>query len=84
MLGYIKKNLSSCGYAVVGNGFANEDELRVFEEMIESFGLKIEMKEDITSNIIHSRKILNRVHENRKIAWAYGKVKDYLKKMLSL
>jgi len=52
--------------------------------MIESFGLKIEMKEDITPNIMHSRKILNRIHKNRKIAWTFGKVKDYLKKIFSL
>lgn len=80
----MKKNLSCSGYAVVGNTFTSEDEAKVFEEMIESFGLKIEMKEDITSNIMHSRKILNRVHKNRKIAWTYAKMKDSLTQILSV
>lgn len=34
------------------------------------------MKEDITPNIIHSRKVLGRIYKNRKIAWAIGKVKE--------
>ncbi len=34
------------------------------------------MKEDITPNIIHSRKVLGRIHKNRKIAWTVGKAKE--------
>ena len=41
---FIKKNMSENGYAVVGNYFTAEGEIKVFEELIDAFGLKIEME----------------------------------------
>ena len=79
---FIKKNMSENGYAVVGNYFTAEGEIKVFEELIDAFGLKIEMEEDITRNILHSRKVLNRIHKNRKIAWLMGRVKDIISQFL--
>lgn len=39
------------------------------------------MKEDITHNITHSRKVLARIHKNRKIAWGIGKIKELINEM---
>lgn len=75
ILGYIKKNLNDTGYAVIGHYFNFNEDVGVFEELLDGFGFKIEMKEDITPNIIHSRKVLARIYKNRKIAWATGKLK---------
>lgn len=75
VLGYVKKNLSEGGYAVIGNYFNSEGDMAVFEEILEGFGFRIEIKEDITPNIIHSRRVLARIHKNRKLAWAVGKLK---------
>lgn len=36
------------------------------------------MKDDITPNIIHSRRVLGRIYKNRKIAWAIGKLKEFV------
>jgi hypothetical protein len=50
----------------------------VFEELIDGFGFKLMMKEDITLNINQSRKVLGRIYKNRLIPWGIGKVKNYL------
>lgn len=63
------------GYAVIGNYFNCDGDEGVFEELLDGFGFKIEMKEDITPNIIHSRRVLGRIYKNRKMAWAIGKLK---------
>ena len=75
ILTFIKKNMSWNGYAVIGNYFTAEGEIKVFEELIDAFGFKIEMEEDITRNILHSRRVLNKIHKNRKLAWLYGRGK---------
>lgn len=41
VLGYIKKNLTENGYAVIGNYFDCEGDSAVFEQIIEGFGFKI-------------------------------------------
>lgn len=76
ILGYIKKNMNEHGYAVIGNYFNCDGDEGVFEELLDGFGFKIEMKEDITPNIIHSRRVLGRIYKNRKMAWAIGKLKQ--------
>ena len=69
IIGYIRRNLNENGYVVFGNAFTSEGEINVFEELISSFGFVISMKEDVTSNIMHSRKILKKNYKDRKISW---------------
>ena len=75
VLGYVKKNLNLNGYAVIGNYFHCEGDVAVFQEILDGFGFRIQMKEDITHNIVHSRRVLGRIYKNRIMAWAVGKVK---------
>lgn len=78
VLSYIKKNLNENGYAVIGNYFNCDGDSGVFEKILEGFGFRIEMKEDITRNIIHSRRVLAKIHKNRKLAWAGVKVRELI------
>ena len=41
------------------------------------------MEEDITSNVLHSKKVLNRIHKNRKIAWLMGRLREKIAQYLS-
>lgn len=41
VLGYIKKNLSENGYAVIGNYFNCDGDVAVFQEILDGFGFKI-------------------------------------------
>ena len=41
------------------------------------------MEEDITKNIFHARKVLNRTHKDRKLAWLLGRIKYGIKQYLS-
>ena len=60
---------------MIGNYFDSDGATYIFEELLDGFGFQIEMKEDITHNITHSRKVLARIYKNRKIAWGIGKIK---------
>lgn len=40
------------------------------------------MEEDITRNILHSRKVLSRIHKNRKVAWLAGRARELISQYL--
>lgn len=75
ILGYMKNNMAEGGYAVIGNYFDYDGDIEVFESLLEGFGFKVEMRDDITPNLAHSRRVLARIHKGRKIAWAVGRAK---------
>lgn len=82
VLGWINKNLSQSGYVIFGKYFDSDGEDKVFEELFSSFGLRIEMSEEITPNIKHADKMLKKIHKNRKIAWGFFKGKEMIEKFL--
>ena len=41
ILSFMKKNLNQNGYIVFGNCFTSDGEIRVLEELLDAFGLKI-------------------------------------------
>ena len=78
----MNKNISKNGYAVFGKYFDSEGENTVFEELFESLGFRINLQEDITPNIEHAEKMLKKIHKNRKVVWAFWRMKEYMLNLL--
>lgn len=78
VLGFINKNISKNGYVVFGRYFDSEGENAVFEELFSSLGFRIDLQDNITPNIEHADKMLKKIHKNRKIPWAFFRLKEMM------
>ena len=72
----IKKYPNRRLYDTAESRYITLDEVR--EMVLKEIPFKVidrQSEEDITRNILHSRKVLNKTHKNRKIAWMLGRIK---------
>lgn len=63
---------------VFGRYFESDGENAVFEELFSSLGFRIDLQDNITPNIEIADKMLKKIHKNRKIPWAFFRLKEMI------